>query len=153
MKWHVFPEGRMCSIRRALMLWLLPMFLVVGAASAALSYWTYGRMVHGFMDDQMQQLAYSVSSHQVTQLPPHTPERIHKWGAYVVQVYAPQGQLALTSLPGFGLSLQPGAGFHDVVHDGRRWRAYVLPAANGAQRTVQVVQSGSFRSRLAAERA
>ncbi|QJW83642.1 hypothetical protein HK414_04885 [Ramlibacter terrae] len=151
MKWHVFPEGPMCSIRRAMMLWLLPMFLLVGATSAALSYWTYGRMVNGFMDEQMQQVAYSVSAHQVAQLPQQTPERIHKWGAYVVQVFDASGAPAVSSVAGFGLPAQRVPGFHDVVHDGRRWRAYVNPVADG--RTVQVVQSGSFRSGLAAERA
>jgi len=151
MKWHVFPEGSMCSIRRAMMLWLLPMFLLVGVTSAALSYWTYGRMVNGFMDEQMQQLAYSLPAHQVTQLPQQTPERIHKWGAFVVQVFAPDGSAAGSSLSGFGLPVQPVAGFHDVLHDDRRWRAYMFPAADG--RKVQVVQSSSFRSRLAAERA
>ncbi|MDB5752892.1 MAG: putative histidine kinase, classic [Ramlibacter sp.] len=152
MKWHVFPQGPLCSIRRALMLWLLPLFLVVAATSAALSWWSYGRMVDGFMDDQMQQLASSIASHQVTQLPQHTRERVHEWGAYIVQVHAAGGRPELSSVAGFELPLQHGSGFHDAVHEGRRWRTYVVPAA-GDGRIVQVAQSGSFRTRLAAERA
>lgn len=152
MKVHVFPKGRLCSIRRALMVWLLPMFLLVGGASAALSYWTYGNMVDGFMDDQMQQLAYSVSTNQVTQLPQVTNERVHKWGGYIVQVFDRDGRVAATSFTPLGVALQQGPGFHDTTHDDRGWRTYVQ-AAGPDGRTVQVVQSSSFRSRLKAERA
>ena len=53
-KWHIFPSGPMCSLRRALMLWLVPMFLVVGIGSAAVSYWSYVKMVGMFLDDQME---------------------------------------------------------------------------------------------------
>lgn len=153
MRWHVFPKGPLCSIQHALMFWLLPLFLLVGGVSAALSYWSYGRMVDGFMDEQMQQVATSAAARQVIELPQHTPERVHKWGAYVVQAYEADGRLSLTSSPTFPLSLQQGAGFHDVEADGIGWRAYVLPAADPQHRTVQVVQSSSFRSKLAAERA
>ena len=38
---HVFPTGRMCSMRRVMLMWLVPLFLVVGATSAAFSYWGY----------------------------------------------------------------------------------------------------------------
>lgn len=153
MKWHVFPTGPMCSIRRALMLWLLPLFLLVGAASAAVSYWAYGRMVSGFMDEQMQQLAHSVATHHVTQLPQQDEERVHKWGSYIVQAYDGDGRLLATSWPQLAMPLQTGAGFRDVERDGRSWRTYVLPAANPGGQTVQVMQSGFFRTRLAAERA
>ena len=36
MKLHVFPSGPMCSIRRALLLWLVPLFLGVGAMGAVI---------------------------------------------------------------------------------------------------------------------
>ncbi len=50
---QVFPEGRMCSLKRVLLMWLVPLFLIVGAASAAFSYWSYRGMVarvHGQPD-------------------------------------------------------------------------------------------------------
>lgn len=153
MKWHVFPTGPMCSIRRALMLWLLPMFLLVGVTSAALSYWAYGRMVSGFMDEQMQQLAHSVAANQVTELPQQDAERVVHWGSYVVQAYDKGGDLLATSWPELTLPLPQAGGFHDLVHEGRSWRSYVLPAATPATHTVQVIQSASFRTKLAAERA
>jgi signal transduction histidine kinase len=151
MKWHVFPVGPMCSIRRALMLWLVPVFLLVGGASAALAYWTYARMVDGFMDDQMQQLAHSFAAHPGVHPQQPSAERVHQWGAYVVQVHGGEGQLLASSLPQLHAPLTPGEGFHDLVHDGRSWRTYVAAAPAG--HTVQVMQSGSFRTRLAAERA
>jgi two-component system OmpR family sensor kinase len=122
MKWHVFPEGRMCSIRRALLLWLLPVFVLVGAVSAGLSYWTYCRMVATFMDDQMQQLAQAVAGSDAVQPPRQSVERVFKWGGYVVQAYGADGKLLATTLPELKLPLQADQGFHDVLHEGRAWR-------------------------------
>ena len=154
MKFHVFPNGPLCSLRRALMLWLLPLFLLVGAASAAFSYWSYSRMVAAFMDDQMEQLAQSVAMQKDhTPLPAQSLERVHKWGAYVVQVYQPDGRLAGTSPPELRIGRVPGPGFHDIRHDGRSWRVFVEPAATPAAPHVQVIQSGVFRAHVAAERA
>ena len=154
MKFHVFPTGRMCSIRRALMLWMLPLFLLVGAASAAFSYWSYCRMVAAFMDDQMEQLGQSISMHDEHITPPRqSAERVHKWGVYVTQVYAADGRLLVTSWPELRMGAQPGAGFHDVAHGGRDWRVYVAPPATSGGQTVQVIQSAQFRAHIAAERA
>jgi two-component system, OmpR family, sensor kinase len=152
---HVFPTGSMCSLRRALLLWLVPLFLLVGAASAAFSYWSYSSMVAEFMDDQMRQLAHSIVGQQHGPPPIPTQERIHKWGVYVAQVYAPDGSLQATNWPSLKMGLQPSAGFRDLHVDGMRWRVYTVPAApaGSAEQAVQVFQSGEFRSRLAVERA
>lgn len=153
MKWHVFPNGPMCSIRRALMLWLVPVFLVVGATAAAVSYWSYCEMVSGFMDQQMDELAHAVAGTEALQPTQLTAERVFKWGGYVVQSWDPAGRLLATSYPQLGAPLQQGAGFHDLDHEGHSWRAYVLPAARAGGHSVQVLQSGSFRTSQAAERA
>src|SRR6476661_3174646 len=91
-RWHVFPTGPMCSLRRALLLWLVPLFLLVGAATAAYSYWSYSRMVSEFMDEQMQQLAQSIAASEQP-MPPMAPsaERIHQRGTYVIQVWGADG--------------------------------------------------------------
>jgi two-component system, OmpR family, sensor kinase len=153
---HVFPTGPMCSLRRAMLLWLVPLFLVVGAASAAFSYWTYSNMVSEFMDDQMQQLGQSIAGgpgHDgFLAAPAQTPERIHKWGTYVTQVYAPDGRLQVTSWPELKVDLQE-PGFHDLRVDGTRWRVYTTAANGNGSHRVQVFQSGQFRAKLAAERA
>jgi two-component system, OmpR family, sensor kinase len=152
-RFNVFPAGRMCSLRRALLLWLVPLFLVVGAASAAFSYWSYNKMVAEFLDDQMQQLGDSIVLHDEFVAPPgQTKEKVHQWGAYVTQVWSSDGRkLVVTSWPQLSASLQE-PGFHDVRADGERWRTYTTAAGAGGH-TVQVVQSGVFRNHLAIERA
>ena len=97
MKWHVFPNGPMCSIRRAMMLWLVPLFLAVGTMAAVISYWSFSRMVNTFMDEQMQQLATALADNQTIQPMPLDAERVLKWGAYVVQTYDPNGAKKVTS--------------------------------------------------------
>ena len=151
-RFHIFPTGPMCSLRRTMLLWLVPLFLAVGAASAVFAYWSYNHMVAEFMDDQMQQLAHSLVAHQHDLSPPPTAERVHKWGVYVVQMYSPSGQLEFSSWPDLKAGLKEQSGFHDLLADGRRWRVYAAPASPSGHR-FQVFQSGTFRSHLAAERA
>lgn len=147
-----FPAGPMCSLRGALLRWLMPAFLLVGAVTAAFSYWTYGRMVDTFMDDQMRQLAQSVGAQPAAPvLPASDPARVHEWGVYVTQVWDAQGRLETSSLAGTGVGHIAEPGFRDVEQAGQDWRVFVLQTGSG--RTVQVLQSGEFRSHLAAERA
>ncbi|MCC2673663.1 MAG: putative histidine kinase, classic [Ramlibacter sp.] len=153
MKWHVFPKGPMCSLRRALMLWLVPLFLLVGGLGAAASYWSYSMMVTTFMDEQMQQLATALGDSRTIQPAPLNSERVEKWGAYVVQTYDAKGELQVTSWPDVHVPLQRAGGFHQVRQDGRTWRVYTLPAEATGGTSVQVIQSDRFRAKLAAERA
>jgi signal transduction histidine kinase len=153
MKWQVFPAGPMCSLRRALMLWLVPVFLAVGGLTAGVTYWSHSNMVAIFLDDQMQQLAEWVAHNEEMQPAQQNAERVHKWGAYVVQTYDGEGKLHVTSWPELRVPLLSGAGFHEVAQDNRRWRVYTLPATQRGAQSVQVLQSASFRSKLAAERA
>jgi two-component system OmpR family sensor kinase len=153
-RFHVFPSGRMCSMKRVLLMWLVPLFLIVGAASAAFSYWSYSTMVREFMDSQMEQLGESIAMQEEHMMPPSpSVERVHKWGAYVVQVYGADRQLQVSSLPKLAGSLQPQAGFADVRIDNASWRVYATDPQSHGGRRVQVFQSGMFRAHLAAERA
>ena len=153
MKWHFFPAGRMCSMRRALLLYLVPVFVIVGAAAAVFSYWSYSRMVDAFMDDQMQQLAVALAANTAVQPGMQDDERIHHGGAYVVQTFGPNGRLQATSSADLAVDLQPSSGFHDVEEGGYRWRVYTLQATRAGGQSVQVLQSERFRSKLAAEHA
>lgn len=153
---HVFPAGRMCSMRRVLLMWLIPLFLVVGAATAAFSYWSYTHMVAEFMDNQMEQLAKSIAMQQGQLMPPPSnADRIHKWGDYVVQVYSADGTLQHSSWPSLGAQPQQGAdgGFQDLRIGDTHWRMYGTERVAGGDRRIHVYQSGSFRAHLAAERA
>jgi len=144
----------MCSLRHALLIWLLPLFVLVGVGSAGFSYWSYNRMVSTFMDDQMEQLAQSIATNEDYGRPPAvTRERVYDGGTYVTQVYGADGRLQASGLPELGAGLQPASGFHDLLQDGRRWRVYATPPTGPAQARVQVLQSSDFRSRLAAGRA
>jgi two-component system, OmpR family, sensor kinase len=153
MRWHVLPAGPMCSLRRALLLWLVPLFLFVGAASAALSYWTYNRMIGQFMDEQMEQLAQSIAlQEEHVFLRKADPERVHTWGVYVAQVWTPEGRLDASSLPDVAVPLAPHPGFSDVELGGKLWRV-VTTVSPITGKHVQVLQSGDFRRKLAVERA
>jgi len=149
---RVFPEGRLCSLRGALLMWLLPAFVLVGAVSSACAYWTYTTMVGTFMDDQMQLLADTqVTQPGKPQWPLLSADQVHEWGTYVAQAFDGNGQLVATSWPSLSLKPLPDAGFHDVSDGRQRWRVYVTRSPAGMQ--VQVAQSGEFRRHLAAGRA
>jgi signal transduction histidine kinase len=151
---HILSAGPVCSLRRALLFWLVPLFLLVGATSAAFSYWTYNRMVASFMDEQMQQLGDSIAAQEDhVALPRVAPERVHKWGSYIAQVWGRDGQLEAASMTGIGAPMARTAGFHDVTVDGRHWRVYTTQAAPTTGHRVQILQSGEFRRHLAVERA
>ncbi|KQT14097.1 ATP-binding protein [Ramlibacter sp. Leaf400] len=151
---HILSSGPMCSLRRALLFWLVPLFLVVGAASACFSYWTYNRMVASFMDEQMQQLGDSLAQREDRiALPPVAPERVHKWGSYIAQVWNRDGQIEAASMTPIGAPMARTPGFHDVTVDGRHWRLYAAEPSAGSGHRVQILQSGEFRRHLAVERA
>jgi two-component system, OmpR family, sensor kinase len=151
---NIFPTGPMCSLRRTLLMWLIPLFLVVGAATAAFSYFSYSRMVSDFMDEQMQQLGQSIASNDTPMPPPVlSAERIHDRGTYVVQVWGADGKLQATSWPQLTAGLQPHTGFSDVVYDGSPWRIFTTASQGAGGHSVQVIQCEVFRNRLAAERA
>ena len=124
-RFHVFPVGPMCSLRRVLLMWMVPLFLLVGAASAVFSYWSYSKMVGEFMDDQMAQLGQSIVMQDEHMMPPPlTAERIHKWGSYAVQVYGTDGTLVASSWPTLAAPLQQQPGFADLRTGGSSWRVY-----------------------------
>jgi two-component system, OmpR family, sensor kinase len=155
---HVFPAGPLCSLRRALMLWLLPVFLLVGAAAAGFAWWSYNHMVSTFMDNQMSLLADSIARQDedtmVRQAQTPTTSDVHEWGTYVVQVFDADGRARASTWPRVQVPLQSESGFHDVRQDKERWRVYVSPPGDRqGQPRVQVLQSASFRAHLAAGRA
>ncbi len=148
---HIFRAGPMCSLRGALLQWLLPVFLLVGGASAGVAYWNFNRMASTFMDDQMELLAESTAAQgQDITLPALSGTRVHKGGSYVVQVFDAAGQLRTSSLPVSAVGLQASAGFHDVSVGNVPWRVYTTSADGAAKaRRVQVLQSGEFRRHVA----
>jgi signal transduction histidine kinase len=151
---HFFPVGPLCSLKRAMLMWLVPLFLLVGATSAVISYWSYSHMVGEFMDDQMQQLGQSILAQDDVMPPMPTRERVHELGAYVVQVFGPDGRLIASSWPAFTVvTPMAHAGFEDAHVDGTPWRVYATGVSPRNGRRVEVFQSGTFRAKVAAGRA
>ncbi|MBL0421364.1 two-component sensor histidine kinase [Ramlibacter sp. AW1] len=134
------------SIHWILLSSLVPLFVLVGAASAWIAYSSSSRMVHEYMDEQMRQLATSIAS-QPDPTPPMPPSlaRAHERGSLVAVVIGP-GRPASPALP----PLPGEPGFHTLQDRGVPWRTYVTPAREVDGLQVSVLQSGAFRNSLAA---
>lgn len=134
------------SLRRRLLAWLLPLYVLVAVAAGTVAYWGYGRLVHTFMDDQMRLLADSyVGRADLPEIQLLTDTNVHRWGSFIVQVWGDDGRLLATSWPPLGVAMQARPGFQEVRgDDGQRWRVYSVPLG---RRGVQVVQSADFRRR------
>ncbi|WP_232076298.1 sensor histidine kinase [Variovorax sp. PBL-H6] len=147
-----------CSLRGKLLLWLVSLHLIAAGVAAWASYMSYGRMVHTFMDDQMQLLANSYAANDNTPvLQPQADESVFKWGAFVVQIWSPDGRLLASSWPRLAVPLQAGPGLRNVRTGADRdddWRVYTAEAgARPLQLRVQIAQSGSFLRHEVAHRA
>jgi two-component system OmpR family sensor kinase len=150
---HILHSGPLCSIRHAMLSWLIPVFLVVGVASAAISYWSFGQMANEFMDAQMSQLGDAVAAQpQPVILPIESLDRIHRHGVYITQVFDAQGRVLQTSWP-LNAHVLGSPGFQDLRLDDTGWRTYVTPPRTADGHRVMVLQSVHFRKTLAAARA
>lgn len=150
---HILTSGPMCSLRRVLLVWLVPLFLLVGGGSAAFSYWSSNRMTASFMDDQMAQLGASLAAQdERLALPQVVSERVRSSGVYITQVWGQDGQLEASSMAGLQVPLAPTPGFSDMVAAGHEWRVFTAPAPD-RRGQVQVLQSAEFRRHLAFSRA
>lgn len=137
----------MTSLRRQLLVWLVPVFLAVAVIAYVWTYYMYGSMVGKFMDGQMRVLADShvEGTLGLPTLRPLTDHDIAEGGAQVVQVWDQQGTLLTTSYPALGVPLQATDGFTDVKTDWRRWRVYSVHMPG---RTVQSIQCLEFREQI-----
>jgi signal transduction histidine kinase len=134
------------SLRKQLLVWLVPMFLAVAIIASAWTYSMFGSMVRWFMDSQMQVLADSHSAQTLgpPNLRPLTDHHVGK-GGLVVQIWDAQGRLLTTSYPPLVVPLQAGNGFHEVQYGTRHWRIYSL---HTPERTVQSIQCLEFREEV-----
>jgi two-component system, OmpR family, sensor kinase len=152
------PWYKPCSLRGKLLLWLVSLHLIAAGVAAWASYMSYGRMVHTFMDDQMQLLANSYAANDSTPvLQPLADESVYKWGSFIVQIFGPDGRLLATSWPKLNAPLQAAPGLHNVRTGAGRdedWRVYTAEAGTRpGQPRVQIAQSGSFLRHEVAHRA
>ena len=88
----------MTSLRRQLLLWLVPVFLAAALIAVGCTYYMFGSMVSWFMDSQMQQLAQSHAAETIgpPTLRPVTDHYVEK-GATIVQIWDGEGALLTSS--------------------------------------------------------
>ena len=139
----------MKSLRRQLLCWLLPVYLLAAVGTVLSTYIMYGSTVREFMDSQLLAL---VDSHatvgRVSALRPLSPQHVQK-GYPVVQIWDDGGRLLATSHPQLAMPMR-SSGLHDVTLGARSWRVYALRTPD---RTVQSVQSLDFRDHVIREQA
>jgi two-component system OmpR family sensor kinase len=133
----------MKSLRKHLLVWLLPVFLVAAVVATVWTYYMFGNMVSMFMDNQMSVLADSHAAETLTlpTLRQLTDHEVSK-GSLIVQIWDGQGRLLTTSYPPLVVPRRPVNGFEDVQFGTRHWRVYAI---HTPQRTVQSIQCLEFR--------
>ena len=138
---------RMSSLRKQLMVWLLPLYAVAAILACTITYHMYGNLVSFFMDNQLRLFAdsHAASSGSVPTLKPLTAHNVVDKGDMFVQVWDRSHRLVTSSYPDLALERQPAQGFSDVTIGDSRWRVYTMQSPD---RTVQSAQSLKFRRHL-----
>ena len=141
--WRVAGRPVVTSLRRHLLLWLVPVFLAAALIAVGCTYYMFGAMVSWFMDSQMQVLAESHTAETIgpPALRPLTDHHIEK-GGVIVQIWDGQGSLLTSTYPALAVPLQAADGFEEVKVGSQRWRVY---SVHTPARTVQAIQDAEFR--------
>jgi signal transduction histidine kinase len=141
----------MKSLRKHLLVWLVPIFAGAAVIATVWTYHMFGQMVGWFMDSQMQLLADAHAQETIgpPSLRPLTEHHVEK-GATVVQIWDGQGDLLTSSFPALVVPLQSATGFVDVTIGSQSWRVYSVHAPG---RTVQSIQNLEFRADVISEQA
>jgi two-component system OmpR family sensor kinase len=132
------------SLRKHLLMWLLPVFLAAAIIATVWTYYMFGNMVSMFMDNQMSVLAdsHAVETIGPPTLRPLTEHHVEK-GGLIVQIWDGQDSLLTSSYPALAVPLQTTDGFSDLRVGSHRWRVYTM---HGSGRTVQSIQNLEFRA-------
>lgn len=135
------------SLRKQLMVWLLPLYAVAATVACVLTYNMYGSMVNYFMDNQLRSFAdsHGGASGPVSALKPLAAHNVTHEGEMVVQIWDRNHRLVTSSYPELALERQSRQGFSDVTIGESGWRVYTMQSPD---RTVQSAQSLKFRHLL-----
>jgi two-component system, OmpR family, sensor kinase len=134
----------MMSLRKATLIWVTALMVIVGAAAVAASYhFAKGETVE-LLDDQLHQISL-VAWPSANALPRIIPEIENE---VFVQIWSATGEPNQTSL--INIPQQPKPGFADIEFAGESWRVYT---SRDDQRTVQVAQHQSARNEIAQQAA
>lgn len=142
--------GRVTSLRRQLLTWLIPPYLLVAAVWMGVSYRQYETNISAFMDGQMHALASTyvhplASDAKQSVVRPLDEQHVQHDGTPIVQFWGGDGRLLVSAWAIPSLRLQPSEGFHTVNADARNWRVYTVLSD---PIRVQIVQSNDFRQRV-----
>jgi two-component system OmpR family sensor kinase len=139
----------MTSIKRQLLAWLLPLYIVTAIGAMLVSYRQYETNIGAFMDGQLHALANShvqqlALSKKLPVLRPVDEQHIQHDGTPIIQFWTRDGRLLSSTRPVPGLTLQGTDGPRDI-DAGESWRIYTLLTS---PISVQLVQSNAFRRRV-----
>ena len=137
------------SLRRELVQWLLPLYLLTGLLLGWKFYEGYRKTIDRFMDGQMEAMAETARAHRCETLPPLRPLSeidVHEDGHFALQLWCEASPTPQASaLPGVGIPLQAEPGWRDLSAAGQTWRVYTAATALPGGPRVQVLQSLVFR--------
>jgi two-component system OmpR family sensor kinase/two-component system sensor histidine kinase QseC len=139
----------MTSIKRQLLAWLLPLYIVTAIGAMLVSYRQYETNIGAFMDGQLHALANShvqqlALSKKLPVLRPVDEQHIQHDGTPIIQFWTRDGLLLSSTRSVAGLTLQGTDGPRDI-DAGESWRIYTLLTS---PISVQLVQSNAFRRRV-----
>jgi two-component system OmpR family sensor kinase len=145
----------MTSIRRALLVWLLPGLVAVAALATLATYFETRREIDEIFDLQLKQLAYSTRIDDLLRGRPPAPpsydgRRVAGVSEIITQIWDRDGVLVYWSQPGAGLPVPLTEGYSDVVQDGHVWRVYTHVSGGHA---LQIAHALDERQELAAQAA
>ncbi len=137
----------MNSLRRRLLLWLLPATFAAGALASVGTYWGALLELGDLLNDQMRYIArhVSLSGEQVSfDRPGHrlTDAEEEKQDEVLLQVWDTQGQLHYSSDPALQLPAPTAVGISDLSYQAQTWHTFVTPRGD---RLIRVAQAQNAR--------
>jgi len=137
----------MNSLRRRLLLWLLPATFAAGALASVGTYWGAFLELGDLLNDQMRYIArhVSLSGDQVS-LDRHghrlSDAEAEKQDEVLLQVWDSQGQLHYSSDPALQLPAATVVGVSDLSYQGQTWHTFVTQRGD---RLIRVAQAQDAR--------
>jgi signal transduction histidine kinase len=136
----------MSSLRRQLLVWLLPSTLLAGALASAGAYWGAAEELAALLDEQLRYVAEHVtldSGRVSVDMTNVYSQRLRDERADEVLVEVWQGQQRhFTSNPALRLPAPAGKGFSDVAFAGQTWHTFALERGD---RLIRVAQAKDER--------
>lgn len=138
------------TIRKRLLLWLIPAVLLAAIVASWGMYRLVWNAFQHIRDHELMQIAYSVVRHGYDGDPPGIIPEIHDaddspgedLGTFVSQIWDKQGKLVYSSVQGGGPRMLPRDGLLTVSWNGKEWRIFRLKSQD---MTVQVAHSMAGR--------